>query len=344
MEGAPRHYGYSRIARRRPSAPQVGTLTTYQRGRRFIREVMAGLGAHEAWTHSLLAPGDHERAGMAGGVTVANPLVPDEKVLRQSLLPGMLHALAANAARRQEDLRLFEVGHVFPPPDDSRVERALQGRVEPVIGERELLAVALARSDDDAMSAAAAWSVLDDALRVAGVTLTQGLESWPGEATAAGLHPTRRGLLVTGDGIRLGAVGEVDPEVLLAFGLDERRRVGWLQLDLELLLGSTARRGDLAEAVSRFPSSDIDLAFVVDDAVPAAAVAETLQEAGGDLLEFVRLFDVYRGPGTGTGTRSLAFRLRFCALDHTLTDEEVQQVRTRCIARVTEDHGAVLRG
>ena len=344
IEEVARHYGYSRIARRRPFAPQVGTLTAYQKERRFVREVMAGLGAHEAWTHSLLAPGDHELAAMTGGVTVANPLVPDEKVLRQSLLPGMLRALAANAARRQEDLRLFEVGHVFPPPDGGRVQRALEGRVEPVIGERELLGLALARSDDDAMSAAAAWSVLEDSLRIAGVTLVQRLESWPDEAIAAGLHPTRRGLLVSGDGLELGAVGEVDPDVAAAFGLDALRlRVGWLQLDLELLLGSTSRRSELAQPVSRFPSSDIDLAFVVEDGVPAAAVAATLHEAGGDLLEFVRLFDVYRGPGTAEGTRSLAFRLRFCALDHTLTDEEVQQVRARCIAQVTTEYSAVLR-
>lgn len=344
IEEVARHYGYSRIARRRPFAPQVGSLTGYQRERRFVREVMAGLGADEAWTQTLLAPGDHERAGMAGGVTVANPLVPDDKVLRQSLLPGMLQALAANAARRQEDLRLFEIGHVFPPPDDDRVARALEGRVQPVVDEREVLALAMSRSGDDAVSAAAAWSVLEDALRIAHVELRQGQDPWPPGAVASGLHPTRRGLLVTGDGVELGVVGEVDPDVAAAFGLDaERTRVGWLQVDLELLLGAASRRSELARPVSRFPSSDIDLAFAVDDSVPAAAVAASLRIAGGELLEFVRLFDVYRGTSTAQGTRSLAFRLRFCALDRTLTDEEVQQVRARCIAQVTSDHGAVLR-
>lgn len=344
IEEVARHYGYSRIARRRPFAPQVGSLSAYQRERRFVREVMAGLGAHEAWTATLLPPGDHELAGMAEGVSVANPLVPDEKVLRRSLLPGMLRALAANASRRQEDLRLFEIGHVFPPPDGERVRRALEGHVEPVVDERELLGLVLARSGDDAMSAAAAWSVLEEALRMADLELRQGLEPWPGSSVAAGLHPTRRALVVSGTGVELGAVGEVDPDVVAAFGLDpDRHRVGWLQLDLELLLGSTTRRSELAQPVSRFPSSDIDLAFVVDDAVPAAVVAATLRAAGGDLLEFVRLFDVYRGPGTEPGTRSLAFRLRFSALDHTLTDEEVQQVRARCIERVTADHGAELR-
>ena len=96
-------------------------------------------------------------------------------------------------------------------------------------------------------------------------------------------------------------------------------------------------------AVSRFPSSDIDLAFVVEDRHPADAVADALREAGGDLLESVHLFDVYRGAGIDEGARSLAYRLRFCAPDRTLTDEEVGALRTRCIDAVAEAFGAVLR-
>jgi phenylalanyl-tRNA synthetase beta chain len=96
-------------------------------------------------------------------------------------------------------------------------------------------------------------------------------------------------------------------------------------------------------AVSRFPSSDIDLAFVVEDHHPADAVASVLRRAGGDLLESVHLFDVYRGNGIDDGFRSLAYRLRFCADDRTLTDEEVGGLRTRCIDAVADAFGAVLR-
>jgi phenylalanyl-tRNA synthetase beta chain len=96
--------------------------------------------------------------------------------------------------------------------------------------------------------------------------------------------------------------------------------------------------------VSRFPASDIDLAFVVDDSTPAAVVEEKLREAGGDLLVDLRLFDVFRGPQLGEGRRSLAYRLRFNALDHTLTDEEVGEVRRRCIEAVESSLPAKLRG
>ena len=95
--------------------------------------------------------------------------------------------------------------------------------------------------------------------------------------------------------------------------------------------------------MSRFPSSDIDLALVVEDAVPAERVADVLAAAAGDLLESVTLFDVYRGEGIGAGRRSLAYRLRFCAPDHTLTDEEVGALRVACIAAAEDAVGAVLR-
>ena len=344
IEEVARLYGYSRIARRTPRPAQVGEIDAYQLERRFVRDVLAGLGAHEAWTPSLLAPGDHERAGWPeGGITVANPLVPDQSVLRMSILPGMLAALAANAGRRQGEVRLFEIGHVFPPPDQGRVERALEDRAQWVVDERELVALALRAPGDDAMAASGAWLALAEALRIEGVALVSDPAAVPAPDAAAGLHPARRGWLVH-EGQQFGVVGEVDPDVLDAFGLDPAaQRVGWLEIDLGLLFGSAPRRSELAEPVSRFPSSDLDLAFVVDEAIPAAAVRDSLATAGGAVLEGVRLFDVYRGPGLPPGARSLAFRLRFCALDHTLDEAELQELRARCVGAVRAAHGAELR-
>ena len=95
--------------------------------------------------------------------------------------------------------------------------------------------------------------------------------------------------------------------------------------------------------VSRYPSTDVDLAFVVPDDVPAQAVEDTLRSSGGPLLERVWLFDVFRGPGLNNGERSLAYRLRFCAPDRTLTDEEVAELRSACIATTEKEHGARIR-
>ena len=95
---------------------------------------------------------------------------------------------------------------------------------------------------------------------------------------------------------------------------------------------------------SLYPSSDIDLAFEVDDDVPASAVEDAIRAAGGDLLWSVRLFDVYRGTGVADGRRSLAYTLRLQAPDRTLTDADVAQVRTAIIDAVQSQLGATLRG
>jgi phenylalanyl-tRNA synthetase beta chain len=367
IEEVARHHGYAALPRRRPAAPEVGRLTTRQKERRLIRDVIAGFGAHEGWTPSLLAPGDHGRAGLdvttGDGVAVANPLTPDETILRRSLLPGLLRALAFNADRRQDDVRLFEVGHVFPPPDAGRVERAFARHGDTVIDEREMVGAAFAGPGDDATTAMGAWSALADALGLLDIALVQSFDAPTGAAASprsggiGGLHPTRSGYLLApspdtgggGLGVQtddsvIGVVGEVDPAVLAAFGLDAvRQRVGWFELDLDLLLLDTHRRPQTVVPVSRFPSSDVDLAFVVADSVAAGAVARTLQAAGGDLLESLDLFDVYRGPGLSEGTRSLAYRLRFCALDRTLTDADIGGLRTGCIEAVERAHGAALR-
>jgi phenylalanyl-tRNA synthetase beta chain len=103
------------------------------------------------------------------------------------------------------------------------------------------------------------------------------------------------------------------------------------------------RRPTLCAAVSRFPSSDVDLALMIDDDVSAERLAEVLGAAAGELLESVTLFDVYRGEGIPVGQRSLAYRLRFCSSDHTLTDAEVGSLRSACIDAAAESFGAVLR-
>ncbi len=341
IEEVARTFGYSRIGRRQPSWPEPGRLTAHQRERRRVREVLCGLGAYEVWTPSLMADADHARIGLEGpAVEVANPLVSDESVLRRSLLPGMLRALAYNADRRQGSVRLFEVGTVFSHPDEHGgrvVERAGAGGARAVVlpGEREMVGVALGLDDDDARAAVAVWEVASAALRLRGVAVNATGSPEPG------LHPTRSARLVAGGlDVAIGAVGEVDPDVVAAFGLG-RRRVGWLAVDLGLV-DETARTPEEARPVSRFPSSDIDLAFTVADEVPAATVAAALEGAAGELAESVALFDVYRGPGVQEGQRSLAYRLRLCADDRTLTDEEVGRVRQDCIEAV-EGLGALLR-
>lgn len=339
IEEVGRTYGYSRIPRRTPSWPEPGGLTGHQKSRRYTADVLAGLGALESWTPSMVDDADHGRMGLSGpAVAIANPMAREEGWLRRSMLPGLVRALAHNANRRQGALRLFEIGTVFSHPSElGREARGGSGGATAVLlpGERELLSVAFAAEGDDARTATAAWCALAEALRLEPVEIVA-------DESVPGLHPTRTARLEASGG-KIGVVGEVDPSVAESFGVGGAR-VGWMELDLGLLLhpAVTPRRSEAVQPVSRFPSSDVDLAFVVPDAVPASRIGRAVSEAGGELLESVTLFDVYRGAGVPDGSRSLAYRLRFCALDRTLTDEEVGTLRQAAIDAATGE-GATLR-
>ncbi|MDQ3757867.1 MAG: phenylalanine--tRNA ligase subunit beta, partial [Actinomycetota bacterium] len=320
IEEVARHHGYSNIERTVPRSPFVGALTPYQKARRRLRDVLVGAGVSEAIFSPLLAPGDLERAGHPGEAMVAaDPLAREESVLRTSQLPGLLKALAFNAAHRNPEVSLFEIGRVFGVPGD---------RSQPLPDERELLAVAVAGG---AVTAKRVLDVVLDALHRGDVSLVAD--------EAPGLHPTRTARLTAG-GTACGWVGEVAPDVSAAF--DVPGRVGWIEADLAVLL-PTERTYVQAVPLSKLPSSDIDLAFVVQDGTPAGEVERTLAEAAGELLVDLRLFDVYRGAGVPDGSRSLAYRLRFQSLERTLTDADVAEVRTRCIAAVESAHPARLR-
>ncbi len=332
-EDVARTFGYRRIARTERRSPHVGQLDDVQRLRRQVRRLLCGLGAHEAWTSSIVDPAVQGRAGFGERlVALANPMVAEESVLRPSLLAGLLGAVRYNAGHRHQFVRLFEIGDVFAvaePPAEGALPH-----------EHERVGLVLAAEGDGAASAVEAWRVLEDALRLQPVTVEQTAAASE-EVAVTGMHRTRSGRLRCPGGAVLGHLGEVDPDVVAAFGLPHER-VGWLDLDLGLLV-TAPRRSLQAEPVSRYPSSDVDLAFVVEDAVPAARLEDALREAGGSLLESIELFDVYRGPGVDAGKRSLAFRLRFCALDRTLTDADVAELRRACIEAAEASLGATLR-
>jgi phenylalanyl-tRNA synthetase beta chain len=309
VEEVARTFGYVNIGSEMPPAVRFGRLSARQSDRRHARDVLVGLGLAEAMPMPFLAPTDLRRSGLTDdGITITNPLIADESVLRTSLLPGLLKTLAYNESHRVLGAGLFEIGHVFRRPATE----------QPLPDEREHLAAAVA--GEEAPAAVQLWESLASALAINERELRA--------AEVPGLHPTRTAeILVQGEVV--GAVGEVDPGVLAAHGISER--VAWLEVDLGRLLdlphGERPYR-----LVSRYPSSDVDLALSTPDGVPAADVERAIRAAAGDLLVSLQLFDVYRGQGVETDQRSLAYRLRLQAADRTLTDTEVAEVRQRCIA------------
>jgi phenylalanyl-tRNA synthetase beta chain len=185
------------------------------------------------------------------------------------------------------------------------------------------------------------WSDAVEAART--VARAAGVELDVRRGSLAPWHPGRCADLMVGGEV-VGQAGELRPRAVAALGLPDRTVA--MELDLSALLHHGA--GVLtAPSVSTFPVATQDVALVVADDVPAAEVARALRDGAGELLESVRLFDVYRGEQLGGGAdnvRSLAYTLRFRAPDRTLTVEEVSALRTRAVEEAGRRTGAVLRG
>jgi phenylalanyl-tRNA synthetase beta chain len=315
IEEIARHHGYHRIGKEVPSSTVHGHLSASQQRRRLLRHVLLGLGISEAMPNPFLDPDAAHRAGLdSAAVRITNPLVAEESVLRTSLRPGLLRAIAFNESHRRSGVRLYEVGHVYPPGPGELPD------------EYEALCVVLA--GHEAPAAIAVWREIAAALGV-GARIDQ-------QRVPPGLHPTRSATLTAGRD-PIGAVGEIDPGVLEAFDVTERVAIVELRLD-ELL--AREPRPARWKPVSRMPSSDLDLAFWLGDDVPAERLDKAIRQAAGALLVDLELFDVYRG--VGEGRRSLAFRLRLQAPDRNLTDADVAKVREASTAAAAK-LGAELR-
>jgi phenylalanyl-tRNA synthetase beta chain len=318
IEEVGRHFGYERVGKTLPCSIVHGGLSAKQRRRRDLRQVLLGLGLSEAMPNPFLAPDAQARAGLAGAViSITNPLVDQESVLRTSLRPGLLDAIAFNESHRRSGARLFEIGHVYPP-----------GKGE-LPDEYEALCVALA--GEEAPAAMAVWREISAATGV-GARVDQ-------TRVPPGLHATRSATLQAGKD-PLGAVGEVDPVVLERFGITER--VAIVELDLDQLLGREQKPA-VWKPVSRYPSSDLDLAFIAPDELPAERVEKAVRQGAGRLLVDIELFDVFRSPALGAGRRSLAYRLRLQSSERNLSDSDIAEVRRGAVAAAAK-LGAELRG
>ncbi|MBV9025744.1 MAG: phenylalanine--tRNA ligase subunit beta [Streptomycetaceae bacterium] len=355
--------GYETLPSTLPKIPPGRGLTETQRLLRRIGRALAGAGYVEAPTYPFLGEAVFDQLGIETGdprrrtVTLLNPLSDEEPALRTTLLPGLLGALRRNEGRGSRDLALFETGLVFlpsgeepAPPRPGVDRRPLDEEIAALDAalphQPRHVAVVLAGAREQAgwwgQGRPASWADAVQAART--VACEAGVELTVSSGQYAPWHPGRCAALhvvVDGEQTLIGHAGELHPRVVKALGLPERTAA--MELDLELL--ERARTGALvAPRVSTFPVATQDVALVVDASVPANEVESALREGAGELLESLRLFDIFTGEQIGEGRKSLAYALRFRAADRTLTAEETSAARTAAVAAASLRTGAVLRG
>jgi len=350
--------GYETIPSVLPQAPPGPGWDESQRLRRRIGLALAHAGYVETPCYPFIGPADLDGLGLApdddrrNAVRLANPLSDSEPLLRTTLLPGLLAALRRNVGRGTADVALFEVGPVVRPgpgtlpvaPRPSVDRRPTEDEIAALDAalpaQPRRVAVVLAGERERAgwwgPGRAASWSDAVEAARLVAREARVTVEVSKDEH--APWHPGRCAVLRR-DGAVVGHAGELHPRVVAALGLPERTCA--MELDLDLLGADTDPVP--APRLSTYPPATQDVALVVDAAVPAADVEAALRDGAGELLESVRLFDVYRGPQVGEGKASLAWALRFRAPDRTLTVEETSAARDAAVAEAARRTGAVQR-
>ncbi|MFE8945622.1 phenylalanine--tRNA ligase subunit beta [Streptomyces sp. NPDC007856] len=356
--------GYENLPSTLPKLPSGRGLTHRQRLHRRVGRALAGAGYVEAPNYPFVGEQVFDQLGLEAGdparrvVKLVNPLSDEEPALRTTLLPGLLGALRRNDGRGSHDLALFETGLVFHPREDQRVATHLPVDRRPT--DEEIAALNAALPEQPRHVAV----VLTGAREQAGwwgkgrpANWADALEAGRAVAREAGAelivrkgqygpwHPGRCAeLVVLADGAErvVGHAGELHPRVLKALGLPERTCAMELNLDALEAVGDGAPQ---APSISTFPVATQDVALVVDRPIPSGEVEAALREGAGELLESIRLFDVYENAEQlGEGKKSLAYALRFRAGDRTLTVDEASAARDAAVALAGERTGAVLRG
>jgi phenylalanyl-tRNA synthetase beta chain len=336
IEEVGRHYGFERLETAFPvmTVPAPPPDPRIPRDR-MVRQVLTAAGLSEAVTFGFIEtkaaqafltepPADHLR--------IANPLSASFDVLRVSLLPGLIDAVARNRRHGRRDVRLFEIGARFS---------ATHG---------ETRGVAMAWTGT---ATAEHWSTPPrevDFFDVKG--LVEQLCAVLGVAPPR-FEPATLPFLVAGQAAAVflndaprGFVGLVDPPIVDGRGAPRQDAVFVAEIDLDAAWAARAEPRDAVQPLPRHPFVVRDLSIVVDDALPAEIIRGTIQAAGAAAsapLVSVRVFDRYEGKGVPNGRVSLSVRLTFQSADRTLTDAEVQHSVDAILAALVREHGAVQR-
>ncbi|MFF2509992.1 phenylalanine--tRNA ligase subunit beta [Streptomyces sp. NPDC058086] len=355
--------GYENLPSTLPKPPAGLGLTGRQRLHRRFGRALAGAGYVEALNYPFIGEHVFDQLGLAADdpkrkvVKLVNPLSDEEPALRTTLLPGLLHALRRNDGRGSHDLALFETGLVFQPQDELRVAGRLPVDRRPTDEEIASLtaalpvqprhaAVVLAGAREQAgwwgQGRPADWADAIEAAR--SLAREAGTELLVRSGQYGPWHPGRcaeLAVVVDGQEKVIGYAGELHPGVLKTLGLPVRTCA--MELDLDALEEASAGLPK-GPKISTFPVATQDVALVVDKTVPHVDVEAALREGAGELLESIRLFDVYENSEQlGEGKKSLAYALRFRADDRTLTVDEASAARDVAVALAAERTGAVLR-
>ncbi|ASC50641.1 phenylalanine--tRNA ligase subunit beta [Staphylococcus aureus] len=332
IEEVARIYGYDDIPSTLPVFDKVtsGQLTDRQYKTRMVKEVLEGAGLDQAITYSLVSKEDATAFSMQQRQTIdlLMPMSEAHVSLRQSLLPHLIEAASYNVARKNKDVKLFEIGNVFfangegeLPDQVEYLSGILTGDyvVNQWQGKKETVDFYLAKGVVDRVSE------------------KLNLEFSYRRADIDGLHPGRTAEILLENKV-VGFIGELHPTLAAD---NDLKRTYVFELNFDALMAVSVGYINY-QPIPRFPGMSRDIALEVDQNIPAADLLSTIHAHGGNILKDTLVFDVYQGEHLEKGKKSIAIRLNYLDTEETLTDERVSKVQAEIEAALIEQ-GAVIR-
>lgn len=332
IEEIARIYGYDDIPSTLPVFDKVtsGQLTDRQYKTRMVKEVLEGAGLDQAITYSLVSKEDATAFSMQQRQTIdlLMPMSEAHASLRQSLLPHLIEAASYNVARKNKDVKLFEIGNVFFANGEGELPDQVEYLSGILTGD---YVVNQWQDKKETVDFYLAKGVVDR------VSEKLNLEFSYRRADIDGLHPGRTAEILLENKV-VGFIGELHP--ILAADNDLKRTYVF-ELNFDALMAVSVGYINY-QPIPRFPGMSRDIALEVDQNIPAADLLSTIHAHGGNILKDTLVFDVYQGEHLEKGKKSIAIRLNYLDTEETLTDERVSKVQAEIEAALIEQ-GAVIR-
>ena len=341
IEEVARIYGYDRLPVTLPKGNNEAGLSYERFLRDRSREALCSMGLNEIQTYSFVSPKGvdnlriEEDSWERGFVKLINPLGEENSVMRTILTPNMMEVLARNYSRNIETVKAFEIGNTFTAN--------LLGE-DHLPDEQYSLCIGMYGKGIDFFSLK---GVVEELLNVMGIRDVQFIAEseygvyHPGRCARIAVKPDA-GMTVFGDELdEIGIMGEIHPDVAENYGMDGVR-IYCCEIMFDTIV-RYASTDTVYMPLPKYPSTSRDIALLVDEDMEVGRIERVITENGGDILESVKLFDVYRGKQVEEGKKSVAFALTYRDRDRTLTDEDVAGVHNKVLEALKEQLNAVLR-
>ena len=315
-----RFYGYDKIEASSAKGTIEGKYTARQKFDQNLKNTLTALGLSEIMTYSFISPKYYDKICMPKNhklrksVTISNPLGEDTSIMRTTAIPSMMEILSKNYNNRNEHAYLFEMAKEYIPTTDDKLPL-----------EKNVLTIGLYGNNIDFSNLKGILEDMFDALDIYNFDVTTNNEHFA-------FHPGRCANIIINDEIA-GIMGEIHPNVSENYEVDGRPYI--LSIDIDTMFNNILLDKKY-KPLPKHPASIRDIALLCDDNMPIGTIQKSIKESAGNLLESIKLFDIYKGNQIEQGKKSVAFAITLRSKDSTLTDEQTNGVIDKIICELNK--------